>query len=94
MNVAEWIIVAILSLTLLAFLIVGIILMLKLMDLSKDAQRIIAKGQDLADNANGVVSNVKGMTALGGTMEMIVNKYVNPKIKEKLREKEKEDGRK
>ncbi|MBR2831193.1 hypothetical protein IKE83_02435 [Candidatus Saccharibacteria bacterium] len=94
MNVAEWIIVAILSLTLLAFLIVGIILMLKLMDLSKDAQRIIAKGKDLADNANGVVSNVKGMTALGGTMEMIVNKYVNPKIKEKLREKEKEDGRK
>lgn len=94
MNVAEWIIVAILSLTLLVFLIVGIILMVKLMDLSKEAQRIIAKGQDLADNANGVVSNVKGMTALGGTMEMIVNKYVNPKLKEKLREKEKEDGRK
>ena len=86
MNVAEWIIVAILSITLFIFLVVGIVLMLKLIGISKDAQKVVVKTQDIADNANGVVSNVRGMTSLGGTVEMLVDKYINPKIKEKIKE--------
>ena len=94
MNVAEWILVAILALTLFIFLVIGIVLFVKLIELSKEAQRIIIKGQDIADNTNGIVSNVKGMTSIGGTVEMFVDKYVNPKLKEKIKEKEKKDDRK
>lgn len=98
MNVAEWIIVAILSMTLMVFLIVGIVLLVKLIGLSKEVEKVVIEGQDIAKNTNGIVSNVKGMTSLGGTMEMFVNKYINPKLKEKIKKdeakekKEEKDG--
>lgn len=91
MNVAEWILVAILSVTLFVFLIVGIILFVRLIGLSKEVKKVAVESQDIAKNANGIVSNVKGMTSIGGTMEMFVDKYVNPKIKEKLKERKKDD---
>ena len=86
MNTAEWIIVAILSITLLVFLIVGIVLLIKLIDLSKEVKKVVVEGQDIAKNTNGIVSNVKGMTSIGGTVEMFVDKYINPKLKEKIKE--------
>ena len=92
MNTAEWILVAILSLTLFVFLICGIVLVIKLIGLSKEMKEVIVEGQDIAKNANGIVSNVKGMTAIGRTMEMFVDKYINPKLKEKIKEtKQKEE---
>ncbi len=87
MNIAEWILVAILSVTLFIFLIVAIILMVKLFGLVDEAKKVAIKGQDIADSANGVVSNVKGLTSVGGTVEMFVDKYINPKLKETLKEK-------
>lgn len=90
MNVAEWILVAILSLTLFIFLIVGIILLIKLIGLSKEVEKIVVEGQDVVKNTNGIVSNVKGMTSIGGTVEMFVDKYINPKLKDKIKEKKEE----
>lgn len=83
MNVAEWILVVILSITLFIFLIIGIILMVKLLGIADEAKRVVIKGQDIADNANGVVSNVRGMTSIGGVVQTFVDKYVEPKLKEK-----------
>ena len=94
MNVAEWILVAILSMTLLVFLIVGIVLVVKLIGLSDEIKEVIVEGQDIAKNANGIVNNVKGMTSIGGTIEMFVDKYINPKLKEKKKEGEKKNDRK
>ena len=88
MNVAEWIIVAILSMTLMVFLIVGIVLLVKLIGLSKEVEKVVIESQDIAKNTNGIVSNVKGMTSLGGTVEMFVDKYINPKLKEKIKKSE------
>ena len=51
------------------------------------SEKVAIKGQDIADSANGVVSNVKGLTSIGGTVEMFVDKYINPKLKETLKEK-------
>ncbi len=86
MNVAEWIIVAILSTTLLLLLILAIILMFKLIDLSKEIKKVIIESQDIAKNTNGIVANVKGMTSFGGTIESFIDKYVTPKLKEKMKE--------
>ena len=83
MNVAEWILVVILSVTLFIFLIIGIILMVKLLGIADEAKRVVIKGQDIAENANGVVSNVRGMTSIGGVVQTFVDKYVEPKLKEK-----------
>ena len=94
MNTAEWILVAILSITLLIFLIVGIVLVIKLIGVSKEIKKVVIEGQDIAKNTNGIVSNVKGMTAIGGTVEMFVDKYINPKLKDKLKEKMKERSEK
>ena len=86
MNVAEWIIVAILSITLFIFLVVGIVLIVKLIGLTKEVKKVAEEGQDIAKNANGIVANVKGMTSIGGTVEMFVDKYITPKLKEKKKE--------
>lgn len=89
MNVAEWILVVILSLTLLIFLIIGIILIVKLLGIADEAKRVVIKSQDIAENANGVVSNVRGMTSIGGVVQTFVDKYVEPKMKEKVKKEEK-----
>ena len=97
MNVAEWIIVAILSITLLIFLILGIVLIVKLISLTKEAREVVIESQDIAKNTNGIVTNLKGMTSIGGTVEMFVDKYVNPKLKSKLKEtkeRKTDDGKK
>ena len=86
MNVAEWIIVTILSLTLLVFLIIGIVLFVKLIGLVKEAEKVVIEGQDIAKNANGIVANVRGMTSIGGAIEMFVDKYISPKLKTKTKE--------
>ncbi|MBR3229179.1 hypothetical protein IKF67_03065 [Candidatus Saccharibacteria bacterium] len=91
MNTAEWIIVVILAVTLFIFLIVGIILLVKLIGLTKDAKEVIVEGKDIAKNTNGIVSNVRGMTSIGGTVEMFVDKYINPKLKDKIKESKKEE---
>ncbi len=95
MNTAEWILVAILSITLFIFLIVGIILIVKLIGLTKEVNKVVVEGQDIAKNTNGIVNNIKGMTAFGGTIQMFVDKYINPKLKEKVKEekvKEEKNG--
>ena len=81
-----------LAITLFVFLVVGIILMIKILSVSEEVKRVAIKSQDIADNANGVVTNVRGLTSVGGTVEMLVDKYVNPKIKETLKERKKDDG--
>ena len=84
--------VAILSVTLFVFLIIGIVLLVRLISLSKEVEKVIVEGQDIAKNANGIVSNVKGMTSIGGTVELFVDKYINSKLKDKPKEeKEKKD---
>ena len=91
MNVAEWILVVILSITLFIFLVVGIVLMVKLLGVADEAKRVVIKSQDIADNANGVVSNVRGMTSIGGVVQTFVDKYVEPKLKETKKSTKKED---
>ena len=91
MNVAEWILVAILSITLFIFLVVGIVLIVKLIGLTKEVGKVVEEGQDIAENANGIVSNVRGMTSIGGSVEMFVDNYVNPKLKKIIKDKKKEE---
>jgi hypothetical protein len=91
MNTAEWIIVVILAVTLFIFLVCGIVLIIKLISVSKEVKEVVIEGQDIAKNANGIVSNVKGMTSIGGTVEMFDDKYINPKLKEKMKETKKEE---
>ena len=91
MNVAEWILVVILSITLFVFLVVGIVLMTRMFGLIDETKRVVRKSQDIADNANGVVTNVRGLTSEGGTVEMLVDKYINPKLKENIKERKEND---
>ena len=74
------------SITLLAFLITGIILLCVLISLSKEIRKVVIESQDIARNTNGIVTNIKGMTSIGGTMELFIDRYIVPKVREKIRE--------
>ncbi len=91
MDLAEWILVVILSVTLFVFLVLGIVLVVKLLGVTGEIKKVIIKGQDIADNANGVVANIKGMTSIGGAVEAFVDKYLSPKLKEKAKERKEDD---
>ena len=54
MNIAEWILVAFLSVALLVFLIVGIVALVKWNHLVDEAKKVVKKGQDIADTTNDI----------------------------------------
>ncbi len=76
MNIAEWILVIMLSIALLIFLIAGIILAIKLIRLTEEAQKIVATGQQIATKADDIVDNVKGMTSVGGIVKTFANRVI------------------
>jgi len=76
MNVAEWILVVMLSVALLIFLIAGIVLIIKLIRLAEEAQKIVATGQQIATKADDIVDNVKGMTSVGGIVRTFANRVI------------------
>ena len=76
MNVAEWILVVMLSVALLIFLIAGIVLIVKLIRLAEEAKKIVATGQQIATKADDIVDNVKGMTSVGGIVKTFANRVI------------------
>lgn len=86
MNVAEWILVIFLSVALLIFLILACVLTTKLINLTNEAKKIVEKGQDIADNANDIVNNVKTYTTvsgIAGALGSLYNTVKNNKTKRK-----------
>ena len=81
MNVAEWILVVILSVTLFIFLVVDIILLVKLIKIANEAKKVVIKGQEIADKTGDVVENVKGMTSVGSLVKNFVDRYDNSSAK-------------
>ena len=79
MDIAEWILVMFLSTALLVFLILAIVLAAKLIGITREVKKIVIKGQDIADKADDIVENVKGMTSVGGLVKTLVNKYTKSK---------------
>ena len=66
METPAWILVFILSITLFIFLIVGIILIIKLIGVAKEAKKIVIQGQNIAEKADDIADNVRDMTTVGG----------------------------
>lgn len=69
MEIATWILVVMLSVALLIFLIAGIVLAIKLIQVTDEAKKVIATGQQIATKADDIVDNVKGMTSVGGIVK-------------------------
>ena len=71
MNVAEWVIMIILATTLFIFLVLGIVVLVKLSKLLKEARHFVETGQEFADKATGVASNLYDMTLVGGITGLV-----------------------
>lgn len=76
MNVAEWILVVMLAVTLFIFLVAGIVLIVKLVGLANEAKKIVIAGQGIAAKADDIVDNVKGMTSVGGIVKTFANHVI------------------
>lgn len=73
MTIAEWILVAFLSVALLVFLIIGIVALVKWNHLVDEAKKVVIKGQDIAETTNDIAENVKGMTSFGNIIKTVSN---------------------
>ena len=80
LNTAEWIIVGILSFMLFIFLLVGIICLVKIIKLTKEARKVVETGQSVASKANDIAGNVKDMTSVGPLAKGYVREYIGRKI--------------
>lgn len=77
MNIAEWILVIMLAVTLLIFLIVAIALIIKLMHVADEINKVVMTGQGIAAKADDIVDNVKGMTSVGGIVKTFSKHVIN-----------------
>ena len=80
MNTAEWILVAILSMTLLVFLIVGIIFLVKFIHLLSEIEIMVQTGQSIAEKADDVADNIKDMTSVGSLAKSLVKDILTKKL--------------
>ncbi len=80
LNIAEWIIVGILSFTLFVFLVLGIILLVKLIKLTKQAKKVVETSQSIADKVDDVADNIKDMTSIGGIARCYFSEYIGKKF--------------
>lgn len=80
MNTAEWILVAILSMTLLVFLIVGIIFLVKFIHLLSEIEIMVQTGQSIAEKADDVADNIKDMTSVGPLAKSLVKDILMKKL--------------
>ena len=77
MELATWILVIFLSIALLVFLVVGIILMIKMINLTKEANKVIVQSQGIAEKADDIADNVRDMTTVGGLVKHFVNSVID-----------------
>lgn len=80
MNTAEWILVAILSMTLLVFLVVGIIFLVKFIHLLSEIEIMVQTGQSIAEKADDVADNIKDMTSVGPLAKSLVKDILMKKL--------------
>ena len=76
METPAWILVFILSITLFLFLLVGIILLIKLIGVTKEAKKIMLQGQNIAEKADDIADNVRDMTTVGGLVKYFTESYL------------------
>lgn len=81
MEIATWILVVMLSVTLFIFLIAGIVLAIKLIQATEEAKKVIATGQQIATKADDIVDNVKGMTSVGGIVKNFATRVMENQLK-------------
>ena len=80
MNTAECILVAILSMTLLVFLVVGIIFLVKFIHLLSEIEIMVQTGQSIAEKADDVADNIKDMTSVGPLAKSLVKDILMKKL--------------
>ena len=83
METPAWILVFILSITLFIFLLVGIILVVKIIGITKEAKKIVIQGQGIAEKADDIAGNVRDMTTVGGLVKYFTESYIDKAEKKK-----------
>jgi len=77
METPAWILVIILSVALFIFLLLGIILLIGLIRVTKEAKKIMIQGQGIAETASDIADNVRDFTTVGGLVRYFVDNYVD-----------------
>ena len=89
METPAWILVFILSGTLFLFLLLFIILLIKLIGITKEAKKIMIQGQGIAEKADDIAGNVRDMTTVGGLVKYFVDNYTGEGARKKKSKKNK-----
>ena len=91
METPAWILVFILSGMLFLFLLLTIILVAKLIGVTKEAKKIMIQGQGIAEKADDIAGNVRDMTTVGGLVKYFVENYTGEGAKKKKAKHNKKD---
>ena len=83
MEAPAWILVIFLSVALFIFLVVGIILVIALIRLTKEAKKIMIHGQGIAETAGDIADNVRDFTTVGGLVRYFVDTYTEGSARRK-----------
>lgn len=77
MEAPAWILVIFLSVALFIFLVLAIVLVIALIGVTKEAKKIMLKGQNIAETAGDIAENVRDFTTVGGLVRYFVDNYMD-----------------
>ena len=83
MEARAWILVIYLSVALFIFLVAGIVLVIALIRLTKEAKKIMIQGQGIAETAGDIADNVRDFTTVGGLVRYFVDNYTEGSARRK-----------
>ncbi len=85
MEAPAWILVIFLSVALFIFLVLGIVLIIALIGVTKEAKKIMLQGQNIAETAGDIAENVRDFTTVGGLVRYFVDNYMDKQSARKKR---------
>jgi biopolymer transport protein ExbB/TolQ len=89
MEAPAWILVIFLSVALFIFLVLGIVLIIALIGVTKEAKKIMLQGQNIAEKADDIADNVRDMTTVGGLVKYFTENYLEKAEKKKAKKSKK-----
>lgn len=79
MEITAWILIILLSVSMLVLITLSIVLVVNLIKLTRTAKHVVATGQNVVAKADDIADNVKQMTSVAGVVKTFFRHYTNSK---------------
>ncbi len=93
MELSAWILILTLSGVLLLFLIIGIVVLVRLLQLINDGKQLVGKSYEIVDKTDQIVDNVKQIATVSGLIKLAFDTLTSAATRRKANSKDKPESK-